>query len=425
MTSRLLTLILVVVVIVGLLFEAGRAYHARGRWQQWLQLLAAQQIADTLARQVQLGPVTGLTLSGVEARDLAIAERRLLADGAMARAERLRISFDLVGIMRGALAPAAAIDRVELARAWVHVVRDTRGELNLEKLLPKPVRPTPPEERFRGVVVITDSTAVYDDHALPTAHGGPLNLELASIDAEIDARRIGWTSVTATARERLGRFGALEVIGESETETGFAWGEVRLADVDVGWWYDALARTDGIAVNGGRAQIAATLGVPPGAGDEPPALSARVSMRGATVEVAALGDRPLDAEMDGLVTLGGAEIQHLEVTGAGVHIKASGRVGNFEDMVLDTSFEAEAAGAGPAGAASEQAGLREQLAGLDVTGPHWPTGDWRADHNLNVSAQVNMPGEVRYADAPGEVVARAVEARVNVLNLLKPACERR
>lgn len=425
MTSRLLTLILIVVVTVGLLFEAGRAVlMPEGRWQQWLQLLAAQQIADTLARQVQLGPVTGLTLSGVEARDLAIAEGRLLADGAMARAERLRLSFDLVGIMRGALAPAAAIDRVELARAWVHVVRDTRGELNLEKLLPKPVRPTPPEERFRGVVVITDSTAVYDDHALPTAHGGPLNLELASIDAEIDARRIGWTSVTATARERLGRFGALEVIGESETETGFAWGEVRLADVDVGWWYDALARTDGIAVNGGRAQIAATLGVPPEAGDEPPALSARVSMRGATVEVAALGDRPLDAEMDGLVTLGGAEIQHLEVTGAGLHIKASGRVGNFEDMVLDTSFEAEAAGAEDLLApASEQAGLREQLAGLDVTGPVLASGRLEGPiNNLNVSAQVKAPGEVRYADARlGEVVARAVEARVNVLNLLKPS----
>lgn len=424
MTSRLLTIALVLGVAAGLLFEAGRAaLTPEGRWREWLQLLVAQQAADTLQRQVQLGPVSGLSLDGVEARDLAVAEGRLLADGVIARAEVLRLGFDLVGIARGDVAPAAGIGRVQLERAWVHVVRDASGDLNLEGLLPRPVRPAPPEERFRGVVTVTDAIVIYDDYALPTTHGGPLNLELTGIDAEIDARRIGWTALTATAHERLDRFATLALTGESETETGFAWADVRLSGVDVGWWFDALVPTDALTVTGGRAQLAGTIGVPPEHGDEPPSLSAQVSVRGATVRLADLGDRPFEAEMDGFVTLSGVDVQRLEAAGSGLRVEASGLLGDYADPLLDLRFEAEAARADDLLAlAPEEAGLTEQLAGLDLSGPVLASG--RLDgpvEAVNLSAQVNVPGEVRYADAEfGAVTSRGVELRVDILDLLEP-----
>lgn len=424
MTSRLLTIVLVLGVTTVLLLEAGRAaLTPEGRWREWLQLLTAQQLADALGRQVQLGPVTGLSLTGVETSGLAVAEGRVLAEGAVARADRLRLAFDLVGIIRGDVAPAVAIGRVELERAWIHVIRDENGDLNLERLLPRPARPTPPEERFRGVVTVADSIVIYDDYALPTAHGRPLNLELAGIDAEVDARRIGWSSITARAHERLGRFGTLDVVGETETDTGFMWGDVRLADVDVAWWYDTLVATEEVSVAGGRAQIAATLGVPPEAQAEPPALSAQVSVRDATVRLAALGNRPIAADADGLLTLSGVQVQRLEAASEGLRIEASGLLGNFEDLVLDAAFDVEAARAEELIAlAPEEAGLRQQLAGLDVSGPVLASGQLQGPvDDLNLSARLEAPGEVRYADAQlGEVAAEGVQARVDVLDLLDP-----
>ncbi len=423
MTNRVLTIVLILGVTVGLLGEAGRnVVTPEGRWQRWLQALVAQQAADTLNRQVRLGPVTELSLSGVEAHDLAVAEEFLLADGLLARADRLRISFDFMGMLRGEVAPAAGIDLVELDGVWLHAVRDEAGELNLENLLPKGP-PAPPEERFRGLVRITDSEVVYDDHALPTAHGGDFNLELTQINAEIDLRRIGWAKIDLSASERLGRIGSLLVEGESEMDAGFVWAKVRLGAVDVAWWFQSFVPGRDIMIERGRADIAATVGLVERRGRPQASVSGDLRVRDVAVRLAALGGRRITGNLDAGGTMAGVEVHHLDARLGGLSIDASGFLGDFADPVLDLSFDARAAHPEELlDLVPEDAGMEEQLAGLSLSGPLLVSGRLSGPlAQANLSAQVGAPGRLRFADGDvGEITAGPLNVRVDLLDVSNP-----
>ncbi len=423
MTNRVLTIVLILGVTAALLFEAGRSVLTpEGRWRAWLQALVAQQAADILNRQVQLGPVTDISLTGVEARDLAVAEEFALADGLLAEAERLRLSFDAVGMLRGQVAPAAAIDLVELAGVRLHVVRDEQGELNLQKLLPKGP-PAPPEERFQGLVRICDTDVVYDDYALPTAHGGVFNVELTQIDAEIDLRRTGWAKIDLSAGERLGRVGSLLLEAESELDTGFVWATVRLGAVDAAWWYQTFVPGRDILIERGRVDIEASIGLVEQHGRPQASVSGDVTVRDVAVRLAALGGRRITGNLDASGTMAGVEVHHLNARMGGVSIDAGGFLGDFSDPVLDLVFDARATRPEELlDLAPEEAGLEEQLAGLDVSGPVLVSGALTGPlARANLSAQIGAPGMVRYADADlGEITAGPLDVRVDVLDLTSP-----
>ncbi|MFW6438334.1 MAG: hypothetical protein ACOCZ7_04895, partial [Armatimonadota bacterium] len=204
MTNRVITILLIVITTVAIVGEAARnVVEPDGRWQGWLQLLVAQQLADTLDREVKLGPITDIRLDGVKVDSLAVAEDFYLTDGTLLSADSATIDFDLAGIARQEVAPAAGISSVRVENGWVHIVRDPQGDLNVERLIPEPVGPPPPpEERFQGILTVVNTTVIYDDYAVETVPGGPLNVELVDLNAEIDMREIGWITLEATARER-------------------------------------------------------------------------------------------------------------------------------------------------------------------------------------------------------------------------------
>ena len=423
MTNRVLTIVLILGVTAALLFEAGSSVMTpEGRWRGWLQALVAQQAADTLSRQVRLGPVTGISLTGVEARDLAVAEEFLLGDGLLAEADRLRISFDAVGMLRGEVAPAAGIDLVELDGAWLHAVRDEQGDLNLQNLLPKGP-PAPREERFQGLVRVTDSDIVYDDYALPTVHGGNFNVELTQINAEIDLRRVGWAQVELSASERLGRVGSLLVEAESELDTGFAWAQVHLGAVDAAWWYQTFVPGRDILIERGRADIAATVGLVRQHGRPQASVSGDLRVRGASVRLAALGGRRITGNVDASGTMAGVEVHRLDARMGGLSIDASGFLGDFSDPVLDLVFDARATRPEELlDLAPENADLERQLAGLAISGPLLVSGTLTGPlAQADVSAQVDAPGAVRYASADlGEITTGALDVRVDLLDLSSP-----
>jgi hypothetical protein len=277
MTNRVVTILLILIATVAIVGEAARnVMEPEGQWQEWLQLLVAQQVADTVDRQVQIGPITDLSLDGVETSSVAVAEDYYLEDGAVIRAENLTIAFDMAGIVRQQVAPAAGISNVRIEEAWIHAVRDPQGDLNVQDLVPEPVGPPPPpDERFQGVITVVDTTIIYDDYAVDTVSGVPLNVELTDVNAEIDMSEVGWAAVDLSARERLGRFGRMAVDAEVETETGFAWGKAQVGSIDAAYWFDTFVRTEDLAVQRGSVDVSATFGLLPLETGEPePTLTA-------------------------------------------------------------------------------------------------------------------------------------------------------
>ncbi|MFW5869255.1 MAG: hypothetical protein ACOCX2_15625, partial [Armatimonadota bacterium] len=427
MTNRVVTILLIVLVTAALLGEAARhVVEPEGRWQQWLQLLVAQQVADTLDREVQLGPITDISLEGVTARSLAIAEGGALEDGAVIRAEQLRIAFDLPGILRQEVAPAAGISEVQLDTAWIHAVRDPQGDLNVEQLVPEPVGPPPPpEDRFQGVVTMADSVIVYDDHTVDTVTGAPLNVELAGIDAEIDMREIGWAQIDLSAYERLGRFGRISVRGQTELESGFAWARASVGGIDAAYWFDTLVKAEGIDIQRGMVDVSGSVGVMPrGEGTPDTSVAADVRITDAALTLDALGGQQVRADARLTGTMDGAQIHGLDARMGGTTIEATGYVGDWENLVLDTTFDGRVAR--PKDLLELAPELppetREQIDAVGIDGPLLLSGRLVGPvERANLSAQIDLPRDVRYAHADlGEVVAGPTDLRVDLLDLADP-----
>ncbi len=427
MTNRVITILLIVLVTVALLGEAARnVVEPEGRWQGWLQLLVAQQLADTLDRQVQLGPITDISLEGVEAQRLAVADGFYLEDGLLARAERIVIAFDLIGILRQEVAPAAGISRVRIEDAWVHVVRDPQGELNVERLLPEPVGPPPPpEDQFQGVVTVADTVVIYDDYAVETVPGVRLNVELADLNAEIDMREVGWIALDLTARERLGRFGSIAVRGQRETETGFAWANAEIGAIDAAFWYNMFVKAEGVGVEGGRVDVSGTVGLMPREfGDPEPAVAAHATVRDAAVTLAALNGRQVIADTTLTGTMDGAQIHSLDGRVDGTTINASGFIGDWDEPVIDVDFDArvirpmELLDLMP----EPDEKTRAQIETVAVSGPLLVSGVMTGPvEQANVNARIEAPGQIRYASSDvGQITAGPLDLRVDLLDLADP-----
>lgn len=428
MTNRLITILLVLVTTVAICAEAGRVFMTPpDRWRDWLQLLVAQQIADELHRQVQIGPITNLSMRGVETTSLAIADGRYLEDGAVLRAARLRISFDLRAIVRGHTAPAAGISEVWIENAWAYVARDEDGVLNLERILPEPVDPPPPpEDRFHGLITIVDSTLIYDDYALPTTRGQVVNLELIGFDAEIDMRTLGWAEIVFSGSDRLGRVGRISTRGVIELETGFLSAQANLGAVDAAYWYDRLVDLPELSVAAGRVDVAAAIGVLPKPRREPDlTVAAEVAVRGADVRPAALDGRQVLADADATVTLDGLELHRLSARIDTARVEASGFVGDLDDPIVDIVFEADVPRAADFISLLPELGpeIERQLEAVSIAGPLLASGEVLGSlREANLSALVTLPGEVRYASADaGEYLATSVEMRLDLLDLSDPS----
>ncbi|MGI5820310.1 MAG: hypothetical protein ACOX9R_19660, partial [Armatimonadota bacterium] len=423
MTNRVITILLILVTTAALVGEAARSVmETEGQWQEWLQLLVAQEVANTLDRQVQLGPIAEISLDGVEARWLAVAEDYYLRDGEMIRADRLRIAFDLRGMLRRDVAPAAGISKVRIEDGWAYVVRDAAGELNVERLLPEPVEPTPPEDSFQGTITIVRTTVIYDDYAVETVPGGPLNVELADLNAEIDMREIGWASVELSARERLGRFRTVVVRGQAELETGFAWANADVSGIDAAYWFGMFARAEGVELHRGVVDVSGSLGFlpgEPGGGEATLAGSARV--RDAEVTLAALSGRRVVADATLTGTMDGVRIHSLDARIDGTTITATGFIGDWDEPVIDVAFDAmvteprELLDLVPEPDEQTQA----QIDAVEISGPLMVTGAMIGPiKRANLSAYIEAPGQIRYASADvGEIVAGPLDLRVDILDL--------
>jgi len=215
---RITKALLICLAVLLLLAVAGVYLASRTDWvRAQLRALIAEQIAERSGREVQVGEISGDLLSGVVINNFAIAAESKLEEGVILAAERIRISYDLFAVLRGR-APVACIQRVELEQAYADLVRDEKGVINLTQIFPPAEPPVvvPPEQRFRGQIVIRDNVIDYRDEAAPTRDGQPLEMRFTDVQGEVLVSQYGplTAHLEATAAdERFSSRRALLVAG--------------------------------------------------------------------------------------------------------------------------------------------------------------------------------------------------------------------
>jgi len=327
-------LVLVVVGGVGAVYLAGQSRWARAQ----LRAVIAEQLAQRSGREVQVGTIEGNLLGGIVINDLAIAAGDRLADGVVLAAERIRVDYDLFAIIRGR-PPLACIPRVEIDRAYADVARDEQGIINLTQIFPPPEPPRviPPEERFRGQVVITNSVIDLRDEAAPTRDDRALELRLTDVSGEVLISQYGPLYVHLEAGATNQRFAAAELDVRADTETNAFAVDGKLRGVDAPWWYDQFVRSPGFNLTEGTIDGRFTVwwGMNP---ESSGGLDyfASATVKDATARVAALRG-PVRFDAQASVTPAGASIQSLSGTWAGAAVQASGGLFDWSDLTVDLS----------------------------------------------------------------------------------------
>ncbi|MFW5866388.1 MAG: translocation/assembly module TamB domain-containing protein, partial [Armatimonadota bacterium] len=183
-----------------------------------------------------------------------------------------------------------------------------------------------------------------------------------------------------------------------------------------------FVKAEGVAIQRGRVDLTATVGLMPQEGGEPePTVAAEVVASDMAMTLAAINGRQVVADATLTGTTDGAQIHSLDARVGSTTIDATGYVGDWDDLVIDVGFDARA----PQPEEllellpEPDADLQAQIETVAVSGPLFVSGTMVGPaERANISAQIGAPGEVRYASADvGEIVAGPLDLRVDVLDL--------
>jgi len=420
-TDRLVTATLCLLVIVGLFAETGhRLFVPENRPRRWLQPLVAQQLADTLGRQVQLGRIEGDLITQVVAHQVAVAEGERLSDGAVLSARRLELHYDLRQVLRSEIAPAASISLVRVEGARARLIRDETGVFNFSRLLPKGP-PAPPEKSFRGKVEVADSEISYQDRSVRAVNGRPLNVRLRVAEAEVDLGRTGWIEASLSGWERSGKAGYLSASSEMNTRTGFVWIDADVSGMNAPWWYNFFAANQEVRLRKGVAEVSGTVAVVPRKGGRKDVtLTCDATVRDGRAQIKALKGMFVDFEGEATATPDGVQVHRLMAHSGGTCVRAEGSIADFGDPVLDLCFQGEVAR--PAELARLVPNLQDTLADAEVNSSLQVTGQLVGSPSWgNLSLTASLPGTVSYANSDlGRAEVEDLTVQAQVLDLSDP-----
>ncbi len=340
----------------------------RSAWvQHRSQEMVARYLADLTGREVRVGPLTGNLLTGVQVDGLAVAAGENFSEGALVTARRLRVSYDLLAIVRRRSTPAAAVRQVRIEGLEVDLVRDADGRLNLQQLLPPPKAPVPPEDQFQGEVWLSDAHLHYTDHSNefgPT----PLHLELEDLSGHVDMRRVGLIRVDLSATGDSGDFSSLIAEGVVDTIHGGFSFDLQLADLDLAWAQHRLSPNSPVSVMNGRAQVEGALYRVPTENATDTGYSIKAKLDPTTVAVPSLPAGPVQMDGELIVTPQGVITDAMRLAWNGQSMLVTGSVVDFDQPSLDLELQASAVDVGRVLQALP-AKTRSELPPFSVQGP--------------------------------------------------------
>ncbi|MHB8993744.1 MAG: hypothetical protein ACYC63_00670 [Armatimonadota bacterium] len=410
---KLILLALALVIIPGALVIMSQSGWAHRRTQEIL----ASQLSKSTKREVSVGPVTGNLLTGITVHGLAIAEKSKLSDGAMATAERVVITYGLMSILRGQLAPAAAMQSVEVYNPRLHVVRLRSGRFNLQDLLP-PTRRVPIARRFRGTVRLHDAAVFYEDYSWYVKNA-PLQLHIEQAEVAVDARQVTRILVQNSGRVTDGRAKDFKGLVTINTDEPFFDVTGELNGLDVAWGMRTFGLQHGYTVTGGRIDLKGSVYQVPTAGKPAIDFSGTGYLHGVT---AVVPDLPYPLRLSGLAWggLAGFRMQDMTLRFAGSDYAMTGFLGDLRAPIIDTSLVSSRVALGPLarflpqsmGAASLAAGGPASLT-ITAIGPP-------ENLDLRVQARVAEGVTVRLPET-GTVRASRLSFTADVVGTANPA----
>jgi hypothetical protein len=337
---KLILLALALVIIPGALVIMSQSGWTHRRAQEIL----ASQLSKSTKREVSVGPVTGNLLTGITIHGLAVAEKSKLSDGAVATAERVDISYGLMSILRGRLAPAAAVRSIEVYNPRLHIVRLRTGRFNLQELLP-PTRRVPIARRFRGKVIMHNAAVFYEDYSR-YVKVAPLQLHIGQGELNANAQQITRVIVQNSGRVTDGR--ASDFRGVVTINTGEPFVDVtgEINGVDAAWGMRTFGLQHGYTVTGGRIDLKGSVYRVATAGKPAIDFDGTGNLHAVTAVTPAL---PYPVRLSGMAWggLAGFKMRDMTLGFAGSDYALKGFLGNLRAPIIDTSLVSSRVELGP------------------------------------------------------------------------------
>lgn len=410
---KLILLALALVIIPGVLVVVGQSQWAHHRMQE----VVTRQIAQSTQREVYVGPISGNLLSNITIDGLAIAEGQHLAQGAMLAADRVRIDYDLLSVLRGHLAPIASIRAIHLDNPRLHVVRSRNGKLNLRELLGPPQK-VPPGKRFRGMLYLHNGTAFYEDSSW-YVKAAPLQLHLDQIEMRADIRQITRTVTQTTARITDGRAQSLN--GRVIFDAGSPFVDVSgtVSGIDAAWGMRTFGLQHGYTVTDGRLDLSGSVFRVATSGKPVVDFSGTGLLHGITVSSSRL---PYPLRLDGTSwgSRDGFRLRDIAMTMAGSRYAVSGSITRLDTPVVDLSIASDHVALASLGklAPGKLGGL--DLASLGTASVNVTALGPAANPDLRVQVGTAQPVTVTLKQI-GTIRANSVQIAADVVGAAKPS----
>ncbi len=409
--------IAVLVIIAGMIAVGLMAAGQSGWVHKRVQEVTARQLADMTGREVRVGLVSGNLLTSLDIAGISLAEGSRIDDGAVLCVRKVRIKYDLSAMLRRTKAPAAAIREVTVEGLDVDVERYADGTLNLEKLLPPPKKPIPPEDRFQGQVYLRDVNVHYTDRD-EMFGPEPLDIELTGVSGSVDLSRIGWIKVQLSAETSGGELGRITLEGLLHPDSGQFSVDADISDLDLAWAQQRFWRNPDVAINNGRASIKASAYKVKHPGSDF-SFCVHGDLRPTDLVLTALGPDAIRVSGPVTATLQGALSDGLRLAWRGNDLHVAGSVLYFDETTLDVQVRAPRLDTGRVLAALP-ADMISQLPEIALGGSIGLEASLIGplDHAA-IDARINVPGMVG-AD-PSEGLHISVEDLDVTLSLLDTA----
>ncbi|MFO7945398.1 MAG: hypothetical protein R6V19_01090, partial [Armatimonadota bacterium] len=413
-------LLAILVPVVGIVAVA---YLYIANNETWLhsrvQEVIARQAADTLTRQVRVGPVSGDLINSITVHGVAIGREGGLAEGAVVSADEITVRYSLLDIFTRKRAPAAAVDEVIVTGLLADVVRDPAGQVNLQKLIPPAKKIVPPEQRFSGKVRVSDSSVLYTDHS-GIAGDDVLKLALTNVEGLLDMSRPDYLQGEFAADAGKEKFQHVEAkFGMQQGGPGLVL-RGRVSAVNLAWarrfWPQPA-----VGIRRGTASVDVSVYRPPSE-DAQTGFTVRGTVQSATASVPALRHLPVTVSGRFTATPQGVTTPGLDARMAGLRADIRGSLTNFQAPILDVDVRASTPA--PLEVMRVLPGeVAQRIPRMEFDGPVTVEGTITGDPaHAEVDMQIQAPDNVSvwaHEDIP--IHAQGVDLAVHLLDTSDPA----
>lgn len=249
-----LVVVLAALLILLLIVVIGVTYRIRLLTAQ-LPSVIRNELQTRLGREVRIRSVSVPSSQTVILQGIDIANGKTFANGTLASAGRVVVTVGLLDVVLGRVSVLRGLSSVTIEDPAVHLIRAQSGALNVADLLKPP--PTPPSQRFQGLIRVMDGNLDLTDYAAKLPRVPAVN-GLGGINGYLDFSHPGYLISDLSASGTSRRLGNMRLTGQWGTgqQTG-----LRLAvnRADAGYWLNYVANIQSWKVNGGRLSATAVI----------------------------------------------------------------------------------------------------------------------------------------------------------------------